>query len=418
MRPSGWSGERPATPPSRSAKGSACPPGRSAARYIPPVRLAAVIVLAGLLLAGGRPAGGIVRPGDDRLAQIAGGGPDVRSGGGGLLGGPDAPAAVAALRRASAAGRSTSYDGREFVTVWNPGSTLTEWVDVTNIPGQGTAVRTRDRRAESGAEQPAAFVAPGPDDAAQSATLTGPAAGRLSALIDAYSLRVVGQARARTAGRPATVVDARRANGSNAARFWIDNASGLLLRRELYAPDGSIARASGFTHVRIGTDSSGPPLPPVLATRAAELVGPASYDDLSRRGWDCCAPYLAGGFVLYDVSRTDSGSALRLSYSDGLTTVSVFEQRGRLDESADSGLDGFTTKQVRGTEVHLRYGLSSYAIWARNGLVYTVVCDTPHSLDAVVTAFPHDRSGPDGTGLVQRLDRGMGRMVSWLNPFD
>ncbi|HEY6739725.1 MAG TPA: transcriptional regulator, partial [Actinopolymorphaceae bacterium] len=89
-------------------------------------------------------------------------------------------------------------------------------------------------------------------------------------------------------------------------------------------------------------------------------------------------------------------------------------QRGILRESA---LDGFTRRQDERGVVHVRYGVTSYAVWSHAGTVYTVACDTPAGLDAIVTAYAQ-RGGSGEEGVGARIGRGLGRLFSWVNPLD
>ena len=74
-----------------------------------------------------------------------------------------------------------------------------------------------------------------------------------------YSLSVVGEAR--VAGRAVDVVAARRpgaaADAPDAARFWLDRDSGLVLRREVYDRHGRTTRASAFVEITIGRADGG-----------------------------------------------------------------------------------------------------------------------------------------------------------------
>ncbi|GAA5024135.1 sigma-E factor regulatory protein RseB domain-containing protein [Actinopolymorpha pittospori] len=370
------------------------------------IRLVALAVLAGLLLTTGLPAGAAagsgVRPPSGRDPQ-----PTPQPGARDV----DDVAAVEALRRAAAAEESTAYSGTQFVAVWNAVVSASELVDVTNVPGRGTAIQIHGGSTKNAA----AFVArdAGPADAARDGASRG--LGSLADLARAYRLSLVGPGS--SVGRSAVVVEADRREGTPAAKFWIDDETGLVLRRELYDTDGSLMRANAYVSLDVRTTSLSH-LPPTLLDDDNAVVAPADYAHLAAQGWNCCDAWLGAdpaGPVLHDVRRTDGGRTLHLSYTDGLVGTSVFEQRGRLDASA---LSGFTRRVMSSGEVYVRYGLSSYAVWADNGLVYTVVCDTPQGLDAAVAAFPRTVPTTTGAGLAQRLDRGMARMVSWLNPFD
>jgi sigma-E factor negative regulatory protein RseB len=359
---------------------------------LPGPHLIAIVVVTGLVLV----AGLTLRSDTTSLAEPAGGHTPS-----------DDPEALRVLREAALAERKVAYTGIQFVSVWRDDAQTTKLVDLINSPGHGTVVKLHGGTAEQAWFVPRTGDQPAPDRA--------PTQNRLS---HSYTLTLAGTAR--SAGRPAVIVQAGRPDGSVAARFWIDEESGLQLRRELYGPGGKLVRSSGFTDLTIGGDGFVAHPPPTLDSEAGAPVESAAYTELAAAGWDCCADTLSEFLELTGVRDVDDGDALHLTYSDGLTVTSVFQQRGRLDESALTGFEkrSVGTGESEGT-VYVRYGLSSSAMWSSGGLVYTVVSDTPYGLNAALTALPHEpvsRSGPDSVG--QRLDRGMTRMVSWLNPFD
>ena len=103
---------------------------------------------------------------------------------------------------------------------------------------------------------------------------------------------------------------------------------------------------------------------------------------------------------------------VHLAYSDGLATVSVFEQRGRLD---DAGLDGFRQVRLGGGTVHVRDGVPAQLVWMSDDTVFTVVTDAPdETVAAVVAALPMPE--PADTGLMARLGRGFSRAAAWFAP--
>jgi sigma-E factor negative regulatory protein RseB len=118
--------------------------------------------------------------------------------------------------------------------------------------------------------------------------------------------------------------------------------------------------------------------------------------------------------VLYDARRTADRSApvMHLSYSDGLSTMSVFVERGRLDT-------GRLSSWHRGTmsgPVYLRAdGLAERLVWDGDGSVYTVVADAPSDVvEDAVTGLPH---GTVHRGVVSRVRHGLSRLGRWLDPF-
>jgi len=81
------------------------------------------------------------------------------------------------------------------------------------------------------------------------------------------------------------------------------------------------------------------------------------------------------------------GDVIHATYSDGLSSVSLFEQRGQLE--ADS-LDGFRRVGIDGAHVAVREGLPTVAIWESEGTVYTMVTDSPMSASvALIAELPH-----------------------------
>jgi sigma-E factor negative regulatory protein RseB len=131
---------------------------------------------------------------------------------------------------------------------------------------------------------------------------------------------------------------------------------------------------------------------------------------LRSRGWLVPAA-LPGGLSLFTGAETqaDSGAVLDLGYSDGLSMVSVFEQRGKLPAT----LPGWRKIKTGG---HVVFTLPDQRLltWSGHGIVFTMVADAPsQSVDAAVGALPHD--GP--TGFWKRMSRGLVRVASWVNPF-
>jgi sigma-E factor negative regulatory protein RseB len=123
-------------------------------------------------------------------------------------------------------------------------------------------------------------------------------------------------------------------------------------------------------------------------------------------GWRC-PPALPAELVLVGAREADAG-AVQLQYSDGLTAVSVFEQRGSLDATA---LTGFDQHDVAGATVLRRAGSPPVWVWESQGSVFTLVADlSVPAVARIVAALP-----PDGTesdeGLVGRLGPGLGDLA-------
>jgi sigma-E factor negative regulatory protein RseB len=243
-------------------------------------------------------------------------------------------------------------------------------------------------------------------DAAPPAVATAALDPRVVSLLAAsYELAVAGGGRC--TGRSTTVVEARRDDGQVAGRFWVDEDSGLLLRRDVYGDDGRRLRSSAFVdlEVRAATD--------VPAGEATDL--PAAVDELRGEGWRV-PEGLPGGFRLFDArlsAPTEREHVLHLAYSDGLSTTSLFAQRGALGSTAP---DGFRREQLAGRPVWVRDGVPERVVWSGGGAVWTLVSDAPAEVvrEAVAT-LPRDREQRDG--VLTRLGRGLHRVAVALSPF-
>ena len=109
---------------------------------------------------------------------------------------------------------------------------------------------------------------------------------------------------------------------------------------------------------------------------------------------------------------------LHLTYSDGLSLLSLFVQAGHLDDAvARSG----STTSMGGYDVQTATAPAGgqQVFWSAQGWVFTVVSAEPDGAVAtMVAALPHDPTDPAAADLPQRLGRGADRMLSWLNPLD
>ena len=197
--------------------------------------------------------------------------------------------------------------------------------------------------------------------------------------------------------RTAQVVEAWRDDGSLAARFWLDDATKLPLEREVFDPAAHLISEDVFINVRFGpgpvaapaggvADPQGPwtdPLPPPAARAARPgLAGPARA---ARR------PVA----VHRRADATSTGTVLDLGYSDGLSVVSVFEQRGNLA----ARLAGWQKITVDGHVIYAAEPDQRSLTWSSRGMVYTVMADAPaQTVDAVIGALPHDSRPASGSG--------------------
>jgi hypothetical protein len=199
-----------------------------------------------------------------------------------------------------------------------------------------------------------------------------PTANRVPPPAHRWKLSTAGAAT--VAGRPATVVLVTRPNGQPAQRLVVDDATGVLLARDVLGPKGAVQRSVRFTSIDLGENSNALNQVggwPSARGRTAEPL--ASVPDGYR------APSAPAGFQLVTRSRHTDG--VLLFYSDGVFTASVFEQRGDLDWSAlPSGGNDSQLADTRTRTYHEPSG--DVAVWEHDGLVLTCVTDAPSDVFA------------------------------------
>ena len=193
------------------------------------------------------------------------------------------------------------------------------------------------------------------------------------------------------AGRPTQEVDATdRHDNSVRERLYLDESTNLLLRREQLDTRGRTVRAVGFTSI-------GEPAGTFIGALPAEAphAPERSTSRQPRVLREVAAPFRAPGtagdrFQLagrYD----EDHDTLHLFYSDGLFSVSVFEQEGDLDPA---GLPaGAESRTVDGRDVRQYHTPGGVVmVWQSGDVVYTTVSDAPvDQIDGVVADF--GRSG-------------------------
>jgi negative regulator of sigma E activity len=321
--------------------------------------------------------------------------------------GEDSPSAISWLERAATAPDRVSFHATQLVTSWGPHGASSATLDVIHAAQQGSQISVVGPGSSEGAK---AFVQ---RNAEHGPSVDG---GPLSLLTATYELVFAG--RTRMIGRPSVLVEARRGDDTLAARFWIDQATGLLLQRQLFTVDGKqLVRATVFTRLEVGEKADFlSHLPPMLPEGGEDALRTDEAGQLRADGWNC-ADQLPGALKLYAVHRDGAGGSIQFSYSDGLFNVSVFEQRGALDPAAVAGhMAGYTaTTTTDGAQVYVRHGMPSYAVWASQGIVYTLVGDIPYDvMHRVIEAFPHEV--PTRMSTVQRVSNGLAKMALWLTP--
>lgn len=318
------------------------------------------------------------------------------------------PRAVAALERAAQAAHAQSYRGTQYVATYSASGSSSVVLDVQHTAGQGSVLTVLSPEARGGPVWTADARLPGTAELA----VPGLDGGSLQLLQQTYDLQLD--------PTEALCVVARRQDGRPAARFWLDADSGLLVRREVYDSAGHVVRSSALVNLRLSQPAavlaSDAPAMSLVAASSERHLDLQEITALAEHGWTV-PRVLPGQLVLYDVRMHGDGeqAVVHLSYSDGLTTMSVFEQRGRLDTAA---VKDWHRGKVSGATVWWEASaVPTRAVWTSRGRVWTVLTDAPmESVRDVVGRLPHDK--PHHRTFWERIGHGLARLASWLNPFD
>ena len=298
--------------------------------------------------------------------------------------------------RALAAGRTTTVWGKQAVLARMQDRLLGARVaiDTRSAPGHARQ-RPRPRRSSTLASS----VAP---DQVTADEGTSP----VDLIAHAYALSTASGVA--VAGQPATVVTATGEHGVVAKRWWVDDATGVLLWQESYDDDGELEHG-GRLHRgrRRALRRRGPAARPPPASTTVGANADADAAELAGSGWSCADEMV--GLDLLEVS-TDTPTdprSLHAVYGDGVSTVSVLQRHGRL-----SGVPaGARWDDALGAWRH--DGAVRWATWQSGDTVYTVTTDgTAALLRRAVATFPH--AGPVETTTLGRVREGWSRILADL----
>jgi len=314
--------------------------------------------------------------------------------------------AMRLLARAAAAGQATTYQGVEVTSQSGVDGTVTVVSQVWHQGGGLTLIRTT-----TGATPVVSY-----DTGDRSpAGVFGVTSAQVTLLGKHYVAAYRGDGSAN--GMPARIVDVYRFDGSLAARFWLDARTLVPLQREDFDPADKLVSDELFTQVRFGPLTERPTAataeaPALASSPESAWVGAGSpvtvVASLAKRGVRLPGTVLVG-LPLYAAawSGTGAGQVTDLEYSDGLSVISLFVQRGTLAAS----MTGWEPLRLDGIRVYV----SGHSVtWAGRGEVYTLIADAPpQTVAEAVAALP----GGGQPGLVDRLGRGFDRLAHLVDPF-
>lgn len=229
-----------------------------------------------------------------------------------------------------------------------------------------------------------------------------------------YDVSVAG--RADLDSGPALVVTFTEIDGGTLReRLFVDDATGLVVRRETYVADRRPVRVVALTDLDVeGVRLDMPAPPEAVEFGHREALSAEGMETLGVTGWEV-PDSLPGGFDLaagFALPASDSG-AIHLVYSDGLYVLSLYELHGHMAPEAAEGAVAY-----RSGEMHVYRWPGSEPermVWSGAGRTFTAVTDAP--MDTALQAIAALPSDPPDR-FRDRLGRGFTRIGRWLWPFD
>jgi hypothetical protein len=300
------------------------------------------------------------------------------------------------MQRAAESKDTVSYSGRQAFFATRGDRTIRAAIEVEARAGQGSQIKVLSLTGQQLLRgfTPAALSSRVVDD-------------ELLALLE-RNYTLTGTQGATVAGRSATVVAAWRF-GEPAARWWLDDKTGIVLWQELYGRTGAVDLSVGFTSVSVSqTTEIMDHLPPRLVTPTTTTsLSVSSVTGLTAAGWSCPRDLAGMSLVRVRTDRAADPTVLHLVYSDGVAAVGVFEQHGRLERPPTG------SQWDADLQAYAHHGPSQVATWQSRDLVFTVVTDGPADvLTRAVASLPHEPAEPPTT--IDRIKEGWVTILAGL----
>jgi negative regulator of sigma E activity len=180
------------------------------------------------------------------------------------------------------------------------------------------------------------------------------------------------------------VVLINKYTGERAARMWIDRGTGLVLKKEEYHANGSVAAQTRFEGIRYTASIPDGIFSTQTPAGYAEVSGP----DVAQPSADIESAIKDAGFTPYtpkdlpqgfsltgaDVTTVSGVRTLHLLYSDGLRTISLFENA--TGAAADFGTLRPKTATFEGHDAqYVEDGPTTLLTWKEHDLHFALVGD-------------------------------------------
>jgi peptidoglycan/xylan/chitin deacetylase (PgdA/CDA1 family)/negative regulator of sigma E activity len=251
--------------------------------------------------------------------------------------------ALSWLRSGATAPRRVSYEGTKSITIWGapvqasqvhvyhaaPDQTRYEYLAAGNQPGRVVIIRGRTM-VEYFPARNQVVERPAPE--ADEERLTRAV---LPQILTNYNIFFSGTES--VAGRETRVINVQsKFPGRPSLRVWVDRDRRLILRFERYRPDGSLQETAAFINIQYDVaftpDLFTVPAPPGTQVQQQRPPGRMSIAEIAQRvGFTPQVPsYLPSGFQERGsrVVNVQGQPTATFVYSDGLTTITLFESRG------------------------------------------------------------------------------------------
>ena len=231
------------TPVTRSVRNSRSPRVLAAAL---------AVAMPGLLVSACSSQSGPGQPGGDAVSAAgrAAAGPVIRSRAPAAAKRPTTVRAVKLLAQAAQAAIVTSYQGKEILTRWSQGGGSVLVSSIWHVSGGQTVTQTT---ADGASFSSQSYLSSDTDGQSPEGVL-GVTAPLIRLLKSHYVVAYAGTGSADN--RTAQVVEAWRADGSIAARFWLDDATKLPLEREVFDTAAHVIGQDVFIDVSFASPGS------------------------------------------------------------------------------------------------------------------------------------------------------------------
>jgi hypothetical protein len=208
-------------------------------------------------------------------------------------------------------------------------------------------------------------------------------------------------------------------------RLYLDVATGLVVRRETFDRAGAAVRVVAYvaldaTPAVVPTPSSAPGGAvggPEKVRTSPQPVGVPRARAAARRlrdGGFVVPEELGAGYRLLAVHELplDAQPAVHLLYGDGLYTLSLFQQQGRLASVGRRDAVALVTEHG-GTVWRWPGSEPRHVVWTGDELTFTALTDAPtDEVLAAIGALPNDPPA----SVLDRVVRGFQRVGRWLAP--